>query len=112
MENYKYASFPIDNKNIMEDFTEAIHNNECIEYRFKRVVKQAFYHRGLLFELQYILGDSIFSVTTNDVSYYHKESMESIRDKIVSLEYPEYGLHVFISELSNGFICQFRKEID
>lgn len=96
----------------MEDFAEAIHDGECIEYRFKGVVKQAFYHRGLLFELQYIFGDSIFSVRTNDVGYYHNEVMESIMDKIMSLNNPEQGLQIFVSSLSNGFVCQFRKQID
>lgn len=33
--NKKDVAFPIDNKNVMEDFTEAIHDDECIEYRFE-----------------------------------------------------------------------------
>ena len=110
MEQAKYAVFPIDNKHIMEDFSDVIHDGDYLELRLKGFVKQAFYHKGLLWELQYTYGGNFFSVT----SMYcpSKESFDEIKEKIMTLNYDEYEVKVNIRDLSNGFLCQFLKQID
>lgn len=51
---------PIDNKNIMEWFTEDFHNNEFIEQTSGGIKKQVFYLCECLCELSYRFGDNWF----------------------------------------------------
>ena len=50
----------IDNKNIMEWFTEDFHNGKCIEQTEAKITKQVFYLCECLCELSYRFGDNWF----------------------------------------------------
>ena len=52
----------IDNKNIMEDFSDDFHYGEFVEYAEGRIHHQAFWCRGALCVLSYQFGSNWFSL--------------------------------------------------
>lgn len=52
----------IDNKNILEDFSNVFHDGFYVEDYTESETKQAFYVKGQLFELSYRLGENIFRI--------------------------------------------------
>lgn len=52
---------PIDNKNIVEDFTDDFHNGEFVEQVQGRVRHQAFWCCGVLCVISYEFGNNWFS---------------------------------------------------
>lgn len=112
MEQAKYAAFPIDNKHIMEDFSDVIHNGDYLEYHHGRTTKQAFYHQGFLWELGYSFGSNHFSVELMSFVLEPEEALKIMKERIMTLNDDEYEVKVDIRDLSNGFLCQFLKQID
>lgn len=55
---------PIDNKNIMEDFTDIFHGGKYAEFTDGKLHKQTFYIEGVPFEIGYHLGFNHFYVMT------------------------------------------------
>lgn len=51
---------PIDNKNILEDFTDNFHHDEYIQSAFDKVTQQVFFMKGCLCELMYRFGQNWF----------------------------------------------------
>ena len=112
MEQSKYVAFPIDNKHIMEEFSDVIHNGDYLEYHHGRTIKQAFYHQGLLWELGYSLGSNHFSVELMSFVLETEEVLKIMKERIMTLNNDEYKVKVDIRDISNGFLCQFLKQID
>jgi hypothetical protein len=111
MENYKIIPFPIDNKHILEDFADAIHNGDCIESRYKGCVRQAFYDGSFLWELIYRLGDNHFSVIRRNYDGLHDSSTINIRSRIEILNWDD-EVRVKVTETSYGFECEYIKYIE
>lgn len=112
MEQVKYVAFPIDNKNIMEDFSDVVHDGNYLEYHHGRTTKQAFYHQGLLWELGYSFGSNNFSVELMSFVLEPEEPLKLMKERIMTLNDDEYDVKVDIRDLSNGFLCQFLKRVD
>lgn len=60
METKNLIPAPIDNKNIMEWFTESFHDNDCIESLNDKVIVQVFFYEGCLCEISYRFGQNWF----------------------------------------------------
>ena len=61
MEGKKLIPAPIDNKNILEDFTDDFHYGECVETVENGIHRQAFWKCGALVVLDYEFGNNWFS---------------------------------------------------
>ena len=53
---------PIDNKNVLEDFTEIFHNGEYIENVENHITYQIFFKCGCLCEISYRFGQNWFKI--------------------------------------------------
>ena len=62
MEEKKLIAAPIDNKNILEDFTDDFHEGEFVETVENRVHRQAFWKCGALCVISYEFGNSWFDL--------------------------------------------------
>lgn len=60
MEEKKLIPAPIDNKNIVEDFTDDFHFGEFVEHVENRVHRQAFWICGALCVISYEFGNNWF----------------------------------------------------
>lgn len=109
----KLVRFPIDNKNILEDFTEVFHDDECVEFRHKGLVKQAFYFKGLLCEVSYLFGSAkFFVVCTEKISdKLRAEILSEFKTRIEGLNDEENGIRVEMKEFENGYSATFKAVI-
>lgn len=62
MEEKKLWPMPIDNKHILEDFTDDFHGGEFIETVENRVHRQAFWKYGALCVISYEFGNNWFDL--------------------------------------------------
>lgn len=62
MEEKKLIPAPIDNKNIMEDFTDDFHEGDFVEHVENRVHRQAFWKCGALCVISYEFGNNWFDI--------------------------------------------------
>lgn len=100
----KLIQAPIDNKNILEDFTDIFHNGSYIESRNRNQVRQAFYINGLLFELTYHFGCNYFRIEclseigTDDIPIIKDivEKVESMNMDDVIVRYNDDKMNVII----------------
>lgn len=76
---------PIDNKNILEDFTEVFHQDDCIETRHQGVVKQAYWDDGNLWVVAYCFGANWFHVRLVQEGQLWRVSARRMRNAILSL---------------------------
>ena len=117
------APMPIDNKHILEDFTDELHGGDCIELRKGRVVNQTFYFEDCLWLLYYRFGDSYFQVTLlKDLLYDGNEEYEIIdndvyalqkmKEKLELLSDEDNGLIIKIIDCVGSFYCFFYKVVD
>lgn len=88
---------PIDNKNIVEDFTDVFHNGEFVEYTKDKFHKQLFYILDEPFELYYFFGENHFAIKALD-GIKDMESINVIRDAVKSLNTD----HVFVKYGESG----------
>lgn len=109
----KLVRFPIDNKNILEDFTDVFHNEDCVEFRHNRFVKQAFYFQGLLCEVSFSFGSAKFFVvcTENISTELRAEILSKFKTRIEGLNDEDNGIIVEMTELENGYVATFKKII-
>lgn len=109
----KLVRFPIDNKNILEDFTEVFHDEDCVEFRHKGFVKQAFYFQGLLCEVSYLFGSAKFFVvyTENISTELRAEIKSEFKTRIEGLNDEDNGIIVEMAEIENGYTGTFKKVI-
>lgn len=75
---------PIDNKNIVEWFTENFHDGDCIESLNNGITCQVFYLEGCLCEIKYLFGQNWFKFriiegSADDVRKCNKEFESIIR---------------------------------
>ena len=106
----KLVRFPIDNKNILEDFTEVFHHEDCVEFRHKGLVKQAFYFQGLLCEVSYLFGSAkFFVVCTEKVSDELLAEIKSeFKTRIEGFNDEDNSVRMEIEELENGYSAVFK----
>lgn len=62
MEERKLIAAPIDNKNILEDFTDDFHEGKFVETVDNRVHRQAFWKCGALCVISYGFGNNWFEL--------------------------------------------------
>lgn len=62
MEEKKLWPMPIDNKHILEDFTDDFHGGEFVETVENRVHRQAFWKCGALCVISYEFGNNWFDL--------------------------------------------------
>lgn len=62
MEEKKLWPMPIDNKHILEDFTDDFHGGEFVEMVENRVHRQAFWKCGALCVISYEFGNNWFDL--------------------------------------------------
>ena len=85
---------PIDNKNILEDFTEVFHDGYYIEdtERDCKIVRQSFYVCGIPFELSYRFGTNMFRIESlrkaNETLSIRKiqNDLESLKTETIHVE--------------------------
>lgn len=81
----KLIQAPIDNKNILEDFTDIFHNGSYIESRNRNQVKQAFYFDRRLFEISYMYGYNFFRLHCVE-PLDNMQIIDEIREKVKSMK--------------------------
>lgn len=122
-EKKNIVPMPIDNKHILEDFTDELHGGDCIELRKGRVVNQTFYFEGFLCLLYYKFGDSHFHVVfLQDLSYDGNEeyeydgndeyALQKMKEKLELLSDEDNGLIIKIIDNVGRFCCFFYKVVD
>lgn len=91
----KLIPAPIDNKNVLEDFTYVLHADEYIETRRDGVVKQAYWDDGNLWVVVYQFARNWFHVHLIQEGRNWQASARRMKDGIESLEQSE-GITVTI----------------
>lgn len=80
----KLIQAPIDNKNILEDFTDIFHSGDYVESRNRNQVRQAFYINGKLFEISYMYGYNFFRLHCVE-PLDNMQIVDAIREKVKSM---------------------------
>ena len=112
MSKTKWIPFPIDNKNVLEDFTDVFHGGDFIERRHHGIVRQAFYNGSALWEVVYRLGDNRFEVVLHENFVDKDFYKDRIRPMIMSLCDKDSLLSVEVNEGESMFVCHFMKGIE
>lgn len=81
----KLIPAPIDNKNVLEDFTDVLHNSEYTEWRSNGLVKQAFWDGGNLWVVSYRFGCNVFMVNLVQQDADYMQSKIRVREQIEEL---------------------------
>lgn len=91
----KLIEAPIDNKNILEDFTDIFHSGNYVESRNDDFVKQVYFIDKKLFEISYRYGLNAFGIKCWDIMdnmqivYEIREKVESMIMDNVIVEYSD-----------------------
>lgn len=100
----KLFPFPIDNKNVLEDFADELHGSNCVERRKNGFVRQAFYEEDVLWELIYQFGDNWFQIIRRSERFNTDCSVENLKQKVLALADEENGLYVKIRKADYNVI--------
>lgn len=108
----KLVAWPIDNKHILEDFTDELHGGRFVECTNKGIVRQAFYEGAVLWEVCYEFGKNRFELHCH--SSLCQEYMEAMKTKVLALADEESGLYVECLEEMRWreLWCQFLKAVE
>ena len=80
----KLIQAPIDNKNILEDFTDIFHSGDYVESRDDDFVKQVYFIDNKLFEINYRYGLNGFCIKCWDIMD-NMQIVYEIREKVESM---------------------------
>lgn len=94
----KFIAAPIDNKNVLEDFTEDFHEGHYIEHRNRHEVRQVFFDGDNLWEISYSFGDNHFKLVAIDGALDIKHSAERMKAKILRMRDEANSLYVRMTE--------------
>ena len=112
----RFIPAPIDNKHILEDFTDELHDGRFVERTNNGIVRQAFYDEDVLWELIYTFGDHIcFLVVRSGTSSSIKKSMEKMTETMLAMTCEDNGLVVRCAEspvVDNSLIVEFLYEVE
>lgn len=106
MEEKKLWPMPIDNKHILEDFTDDFHGGEFVETVGTKIHRQAFWKCGVLCVISYEFGNNWFDL--------HIEQDDELKAKAAAKELSEvmnaYCENYVIKEGPGGVYLIFKEE--
>ena len=112
MSKIEWIPFPIDNKNVLEDFTDVFHGGDYVERRHNGIVRQAFYDGAALWEVCYKFGFASFELYYRGGSNTKEMYWERMRERILSLNDEENQLRVVVHEGETLYACHFEKAVE
>ena len=106
--------WPIDNKHILEDFTDELHGGRFVERTNKSLVRQAFYDGAILWEVCYNFGKNRFTLQCHGGKMDKEHFVEQMKAKILALSDEDNGLYVqCVDGYEEGSLYgQFLKEVE
>lgn len=104
-----FINAPIDNKHVLEDFTDVLHDGKYVERRDGKNVYQAFYDGRNLWEVKYTLGSNLVELLCRYYAADYPESAKRMRERLLSMEDKENNLYVKVIESINERFCAFFK---
>ena len=107
MEDKKLIPAPIDNKNILEDFSDDFHEGRYVETVENGIHKQAFWKCGVLCVLTYEFGNNWF-----DIQFFNStDEKYRIAAKEIGLVIFSMKEHLVIKEGPGGiYLIYFKSE--
>lgn len=112
MSKLEWVPWPIDNKHVLEDFTDVFHGGDCVERRHNGIVRQAFYDGAALWEVCYRFGDNKFELYYRGGSYTQEMYWERMYERIMSLCDEDNQLRVIAHEGATLYACRFEKAVE
>lgn len=108
------TAWPIDNKHILEDFTDELHDGRFVERRNKYIVRQAFYDGSVLWEVSYEFGKNRFELYMRGGKIDPEHYLDKMKAKVLALADEENGLYVqCVDGYEEGSLHgQFLKEVE
>ena len=108
------TAWPIDNKHVLEDFTDELHDGRFVERTNKGIVRQAFYDGPVLWEVCYRFGDSKFELHLRGGDIDSEHYLDKMKAKVLALADEENGLYVqCVDGYETGSLYgQFLKEVE
>lgn len=106
--------WPIDNKHVLEDFTDELHDGRFVERTNNGIVRQAFYDGSVLWEVYYRFGDSKFELHLRGGNIDPEHYLDKMKAKVLALADEENGLYVqCVDSYDTGSLyVQFLKEVE
>lgn len=107
--------WPIDNKHVLEDFTDELHDGRFVERTNKGIVRQAFYDEATLWEVCYRFGDNKFELHLRGGNIDPEHYLDKMKAKVLALADEENGLYVQCNDgpsLSGSLFGEFLKEVE
>ena len=106
--------WPIDNKHVLEDFTDELHDGKFVERRNKGIVRQAFYDEATLWEVCYRFGDNKFELHLRGGDIDPEHYLDKMKAKVLALADEENGLYVqCVDGYETGSLYgQFLKDVE
>lgn len=104
---------PIDNKNVLEDFTSVFHNDEYVSRRStKNTEHQYFVLEDCLCELTFCHGDNCFTLNVVHGEGLNRERCQYMLEELVKELFPEdYETDLFVEKITeNKYAFYFKCE--
>lgn len=106
MKEKKLWAMPIDNKHILEDFTDDFHGGEFVETVENRVHRQAFWKCGALCVISYEFGNNWFDL---QIIQGTEQQVKSAAREMAEVMLP-YRENYVIKEGPGGVYLIFKEE--
>lgn len=106
--------WPIDNKHVLEDFTDELHDGRFVERTNNGIVRQAFYDGAVLWEVIYEFGKNRFELYMRGGEIDPEHYLERMKAKVLALADEENGLYVQVVDgyKTGSLWGQFLKEVE
>lgn len=111
----RFIPAPIDNKHILEDFTDELHDGRFVERTNNGIVRQAFYDGAVLWEVCYRFGDSKFELHLRGGNIDPEHYLDKMKAKVLALADEENGLYVQCNDgpsHTGSLFGEFLKEVE
>ena len=112
MSKLEWVPWPIDNKHVLEDFTDVLHGGDCVERRHNGIVRQAFYDGAALWEISYRFGSAWFTMTYRGGPILKEYALDSMFERIRLLNDDNNHLSVIGGVGEDCIDCKFMKGIE
>lgn len=107
--------WPIDNKHILEDFTDELHDGRFVERTNNGIVRQAFYDGAVLWEVCYRFGKNRFELHLRGGDIDPEHYLDKMKAKVLALADEENGLYVQCNDgpsHTGSLFGEFLKEVE
>jgi hypothetical protein len=106
---------PIDDKNILTEFTEHFHNGDCLAHQQGKMIREIFIFLNRAWEVRYTYGKAVFYLLALD--HVCVDDLAQMQSRIEELESEDRDIYVpyipvFKDGTQCGFRCEFRYKVN